>query len=85
MIGVQPTREDTMTRPVDDIDYLHLSAAERLLLVQDILDSVMAETRAEPLTPAQLAELHRRCTDLDAGVVTCEPWNDVRASFLAGS
>ncbi|MFO0835787.1 MAG: addiction module protein [Phycisphaerales bacterium] len=74
-----------MTRPVDDIDYLHLSAAERLLLVQDILDSVMAETGAEPLSPSQLAELHRRCTDLDAGGVACSPWDEVRASFLAGA
>lgn len=73
-----------MTRPVDDIDYLHLSAAERLLLVQDILDSIVAEAQADPLSPAQLAELHERCARIDAGSVACLPWDSVRSRFLEG-
>ncbi|MCC7390174.1 MAG: addiction module protein [Phycisphaerales bacterium] len=71
-----------MTRSLDDIDYLRLSPAERLLLVQDILDSVMAEAQAEPLTPEQIAELDRRCAEIDSGVVSCLPWEDIRARFL---
>lgn len=71
-----------MTHSLDDIDYLHLSAAERLLLVQDILDSIVAEGHAEPLTPAQLAELDQRCSDIDSGKVACVPWGLVRAEFL---
>lgn len=74
-----------MTRSLEDIHYLQLSAAERLLLVQDILDSVMAEAQAEPLTSEQRAELDRRCTQIDAGSVTCLPWEQVRVGFVNGS
>lgn len=73
-----------MPHSLDDIDYLHLSAAERLLLVQDILDSVMAEAQAEPLTPEQIAEIDRRCADIDSGRVQCVPWEQVRGPFLNG-
>lgn len=73
-----------MSRSIDDFDYLRLSAGDRLLLAQDIIDSVVAETAAEPLTAEQLAELDRRCRDLDSGKVTCIAWNDVRDRFLGG-
>jgi putative addiction module component (TIGR02574 family) len=73
-----------MSRPLDDIDYLSLSVGERLVLVQDILDSVMAEAQADLLTPEQLAEIQRRCEDIDAGRVTCVPWDQARGRFLGG-
>ena len=41
-------------------DYRDLSIAERLRLVEDIWDSIAAESGALPLTPAQAAELDRR-------------------------
>lgn len=40
-----------MAQYLDDIDYWTLSAADRLLLVQDILDSVLAENQDDALTP----------------------------------
>lgn len=55
---------------------LTLPAAERLVLAQQLLDSVIAE--AMPLTPAELAEIHRRATELDGGRVACESWESVR-------
>lgn len=71
-----------MTQSPDDIDYLHLSVAERIVLVQDILDSVVAEAHAEPLTPSQLAEMERRADAVDAGTEHRVPWDKVRAGFL---
>lgn len=71
-----------MTRSLDDIDYLHLSVAERLVLIQDILDSVVNEGHAEPLTPLQLAEMERRALAVDMGEERRIPWEQVRASFL---
>lgn len=50
-----------MTRPYDFSD---LSAAERLMLAQQLLDSVLAETA--PLTPPQLAEMRRRRNALES-------------------
>lgn len=35
-----------------------------------------------PLTAAQLAELERRCAQVDAGHVTCEPWETVMARLI---
>lgn len=71
-----------MKRSLDDIDYWTLSIADRLVLVQDILDSVLAETRIEPLSPQQLAEIDRRCSALDNGEMTSEPWEAVRTRLL---
>jgi len=73
-----------MTRSFDDIEYLHLPTAERLLLAQDILDSVVADAHGDPLTPSQMAEIERRCADIDSGKVQCLPWNQVRTRFLSG-
>lgn len=73
----------TMKLSLEDIDYWKLSIADRLVLVQDILDSVLAETHAEPLTPQQLAEIDRRTAALDAGEMKCEPWETVRERLIA--
>ena len=71
-----------MTHNLDNIDYSHLSAAERLLLVQDILDSILADAQAEPLTAAQVRELDRRCAAVDSGEMATYPWEDVKHSLL---
>lgn len=73
-----------MPRLPEGFDYLHLSTAERLLLVQDILASVVAEAQPEPVTTDQLDEMQRRAADIDSGRVRLVPWEDVRARFLAG-
>lgn len=69
-----------MTNPPDDFDFTTLSAPERLLLAQQLLDSVLAE--AMPLTVQQLEEITRRATAVDAGEMTCEPWETVRARLM---
>ncbi|QOJ14002.1 MAG: addiction module protein [Planctomycetia bacterium] len=73
-----------MSTSLDDIDYWKLPIADRLVLAQDILDSVLAETRADTLTPEQIAMINRRCAALDTGEMTSEPWEAVHDRLTAG-
>jgi putative addiction module component (TIGR02574 family) len=68
-----------MSKP-NDFDFTGLSAPERLLLAQQLLDSVLAE--ATPLAPQQLAEMQRRAEAIDSNQIACEPWGSVRARLL---
>lgn len=68
-----------MTNPAD-FDFSSLSAPERLLLAQQLLDSVLAE--ATPLTPQQIAEMHRRAAAIDSGAVACDSWEVVRSRLM---
>lgn len=71
-----------MTRFLDEINYWTLPVPDRLVLAQDILDSVLAEAQAAPLHPDQLAELDRRCAAVDSGVMRAHAWEDVRSQLL---
>ena len=59
-----------------------LSRAERLQLVEDLWDSIAADQKALPLTPAQRAELDRRLDsyelDRNAGRLASEVLADTR-------
>ncbi len=72
-----------MTLSLDDLDYSHLSPADRLVLVQDILESVLAEAEVPPFTPEQIAELDRRCAAVDAGTMATYSWDEVKHDLLA--
>jgi putative addiction module component (TIGR02574 family) len=81
----QATRSDTedaMKQPVQDIDYTTLSPAERLILVQDILDSVVVQASDELLTPEQIADVERRASELADGKLVTVPWEAVRTRVL---
>ncbi|MDA1052065.1 MAG: addiction module protein [Planctomycetota bacterium] len=54
-----------------------LSIADRLRLIDDLAASV-PDDQPPTLSDEWLAEIERRSTDLDAGIVTPEPWVDVR-------
>lgn len=60
-----------------------LTVAERLALVQDILDSVAADQPPPPLSDAKRQELARRLADADANPDDCVPWEQVMAAALA--
>lgn len=66
-----------MTRSQGPIDLTSLSAPERLLLAQQLVDSVLAE--AMPLSPAQAAEVRQRAAAIDSGDIACETWPQVHA------
>ncbi|MBS0210397.1 MAG: addiction module protein [Planctomycetes bacterium] len=55
-----------------------MSIEQRLLLVNEIWDSITAETGLVPMTDAQLAELERRVDEHEADPSTGVPWEQVR-------
>lgn len=60
---------------------LRLSLPERIQLVQEIWDSVVAESAAVPVTKKQKAELDRRLADLAANPEAEQPWSEVFGTF----
>jgi putative addiction module component (TIGR02574 family) len=60
-----------------------LSVEERLTLVQEIWDSIVAEGQLLPLSDAKLQELRRRVAEDDANPDDVIPWEVVKARALA--
>ena len=58
-----------------------LGVEERLKLVEEIWDSIAADSAAVALTDAQRAELDRRIADHEANPSDVVPWEDVKASI----
>ncbi len=65
-------------------DYRHLSVAQRLELVEDIWDSIDADSDADalPLSEDERALLDLRLADLAANPGQGEPWSAVRGRIL---
>ena len=61
-----------------EIDISQLSPAERILLAEDLWDSVTAEQDAPPLTPEQQQELERRLAAADRGEMAYSTWDEVK-------
>jgi len=61
-----------------------LSREDRLALVQELWDSIAAETGPAPLTEAQLRELLHRADEDDANPDDVIPWEEVKAKARAG-
>ena len=59
------------------------SPEDRLAVAEAIWDSVVQETLATPLTPAQKAELERRLADSIAHHDDVTPWDAIKARALA--
>jgi len=57
-----------------------LSVAERLVLVEELWDSIATDT---PVTDPQRAELDRRLADHQAHPDDVVPWDEVKASTIA--
>lgn len=73
-----------MPTPAATTEYLKLSVSERIQLVEDIRDSIAAETsNAVELTQAQKAELHRRVAAHRADSSTAVPWEQVRSKLFS--
>ena len=60
-----------------------LSPAQRLLLVEDIWDSLADEPLSLPVTDAQREELDRRLEDYSRDPQAGSPWEEVRARLRA--
>ena len=64
------------------IDFKRLTVAERILLVEEIWDSIVEENATVPLTEAQRNELDRRLAEAkqDPGAVTS--WETIKRRLL---
>jgi len=58
-----------------------LGIEERLNLVEEIWDSIAADSAAVPLTDAQRVEIDRRIADHEANPDDVVPWEEVKASI----
>jgi putative addiction module component (TIGR02574 family) len=71
-----------MTRSPDPFDFSHLSVAERILLAQQLWESVHTSPEASPLTDAEKQELERRWKAFEAGEMTGSSWPEVKQDLL---
>jgi putative addiction module component (TIGR02574 family) len=60
-----------------------LPVEERLSLVEEIWDSIVADTAAVLPTDAQRAELQNRIEEDDANPADITPWEQIKAGTLA--
>ena len=70
-----------MTNLPTQINVSELSLPERILLVQDIWDSIVAEQVTVGLSDAQEAELDRRLEEHKNSPGDVVPWQDVKESL----
>ena len=71
-----------MISPSLPLDISQLSIAERLIVVEQIWDSIAAEQAELPLTPAQEAELDRRFAAHQKSPDEGSSWEEVKARIL---
>ena len=62
-----------------------LSIPERILLVEDIWDSIAKENEAFELTQSQKEELEKRSQSFKANPFQGRSWQEIRADFLKES
>jgi len=72
-----------MTATLESLGIDRMSVDDRILLVQQIWESVEADSAGTLLTEAQRQELERRADDDDANPDDTIPWEQVEAEALA--
>jgi putative addiction module component (TIGR02574 family) len=60
-----------------------LLVSERITVVQDIWDSIAAETEKYALTPSQCDEIDRRLASHESNPQVAIPWEQVESEALA--
>ena len=63
-------------------DITRLTPAERILLVQELWDSLAPSRQSEALTPIQQKEIKRRLAAADRGELTYSSWEEVKHRTL---
>ncbi|MDH4192736.1 MAG: addiction module protein [Nitrospirota bacterium] len=72
-----------MNASIKSLGIDQLPIEERLALVEEIWDSIAADSAAVPLTEAQRAELQKRIEEDDAHPDDLTSWEQVKASTLS--
>jgi len=72
-----------MNASVKSLGIDQLPIEERLALVEEIWDTISADSSAVPLTNAQRTELEKRIAEDDAHPQDVVPWEQVKASTLS--
>jgi putative addiction module component (TIGR02574 family) len=72
-----------MSSLMDSHGINRLNPAERMQLVEEILDSLANEQEPLPLSEAKRRELDRRIAALEANPAGVSPWEEVEARVLA--
>jgi len=72
-----------MSASIKSLGIDRLPIDERLALVEDLWDSIAADSAALPLTEAQRLELQKRIDEDDAHPNDVIPWEQVKAATLA--
>ena len=60
-------------------EIFEMSPSERLQLVEELWDSIAAESAAVPVTPEQRQELDRRLTDFERNPDSGDAWDNVKS------
>jgi putative addiction module component (TIGR02574 family) len=72
----------SMNASIKSLGIDRLPVDERLALVEDLWDSIAADSSAVPLTDAQRVEFQKRIEEDDAHPDDVVPWDIVKASTL---
>ncbi len=67
-----------MTEAHHPFDFTQLSPAERILLVQDIWDSLFREGHQFSISDEQKQELDSRWDQFQSGTMSASPWPEVK-------
>lgn len=72
-----------MNASIKSLGIDRLPVNERLALVEDLWDSIAADSVTMPITEAQRVELMKRIEEDDAHPENVTSWNQVKASTLS--
>ncbi len=68
-----------MSQPTTGLDFRSMSIAERILLVEEIWDSIAADQESLEVTQAQKDELDRRLAACEAAPDQGSTWEEVKS------
>jgi putative addiction module component (TIGR02574 family) len=80
MMPVSPRfKVQPMSATLKSLGIDQMTVAQRILLVEEIWDSIAAEAERAPLTDAQKQDLQRRVAAYEANPQAGSTWNEVKA------
>jgi len=79
--GIGSITSNAMSVSIKSLGIDRLGVEDRLSLVEQIWDSIAADSAAVPLTDAQRAELDRRIADHEANPDDIVSWEEAKASI----